>query len=176
MAPVAATLNVSRIEGISDAARARELYKYYQPNPTPEDGRVSDLSSHLGTPGLKISDDPASLNELDVQSNISSSKKSSPDTTLTAFSQLVAWRLGSQRAMIRLVPLIKPGMRKMLTWIRSVIDAETQYFIAESTRTLDLADNNQHAPGDGLWIGCSTVSKAGRLCERYHPTPPQHLV
>lgn len=48
----------------------------------------------------------------------------------------------------------------------SVIDGDTQYFIAESTKSLDLVDNSKHAPGDSLWVGCGSVDKAGRLCER----------
>jgi hypothetical protein len=48
----------------------------------------------------------------------------------------------------------------------SVIDAETQYFIAESTKSVDLVDNNRHEPGDDIWMGCASVSKAGRLCEK----------
>lgn len=79
---------------------------------------------------------------------MTSSKVSSPDTALTAFCQLTSWRTGAQRAMI------------------SVIDAETQYFIAESTKTVDLVDVNRYDPGDEIWMGCSNVSKAGRLCER----------
>jgi hypothetical protein len=48
----------------------------------------------------------------------------------------------------------------------SLLDAETQYFVAESTKTSDLVDPNNHAPGDDIWMGCSSVSKAGKLCER----------
>lgn len=48
----------------------------------------------------------------------------------------------------------------------SLIDAETQYFVAESTKTVDLVDNTKHAPGDEIWMGCGSVTKAGRLCER----------
>lgn len=36
-----------------------------------------------------------------VQSDITSTKISSPDTSMTAFCQLVSWRLGADRAMIR---------------------------------------------------------------------------
>ena len=54
----------------------------------------------------------------------------------------------------------------MLIDTPSLIDDTTQYFIAESTKTVDLVDNTKHAPGDGIWMGCSSVSKAGRLCER----------
>lgn len=48
----------------------------------------------------------------------------------------------------------------------SVIDAETQYFIAEGTKTVDLVDNSKHEVGDDIWIGCASVDKAGRLCEK----------
>lgn len=49
----------------------------------------------------------------------------------------------------------------------SVIDRETQYFIAESTKTLDLLDTSKSdMEGDSLWLGCASVSAAGRLCER----------
>jgi hypothetical protein len=44
------------------------------------------------------------------------------DTVLTAHAQLVAWRLQCQRAMV------------------SLIDRDTQYFVAESTKTLNVAD------------------------------------
>lgn len=43
-----------------------------------------------------------------------------PDTTLTAFAQLAAWRTDSQRAMV------------------SLIDRDMQHFVAESTKTLNL--------------------------------------
>ncbi|KAI6245541.1 putative histidine kinase 4 [Erysiphe necator] len=123
---------LSHIEGISDYARARELYKYYQPS----------VQTYI--PTFEAVENEHDIN---ISSNVSSSKLSSPDTALTVFCQLTAWRMGFQRAMI------------------SLIDAETQYFVAESTRTLDLINNDVHAPGDGLWLGCSSVAKAGRLCE-----------
>lgn len=48
-----------------------------------------------------------------------------------------------------------------------MIDRETQYFIAESTKTLDLADTlKSEKEGDSLWLGCASVSAAGRLCEK----------
>lgn len=54
-----------------------------------------------------------------------------------------------------------------------MIDREKQYFIAESTKTLDLVDNQKcEMDGDGLWIGCSTVEKEGRLCEKTIELPP----
>lgn len=48
----------------------------------------------------------------------------------------------------------------------SVLDKKHQYFIAESTKTLDIADSKKfEGSSDGLWIGCSRVRKEGRLCE-----------
>lgn len=48
-----------------------------------------------------------------------------------------------------------------------MIDRETQYFIAESTKTLDLADTSKsEKEGDILWLGCASVLAAGRLCEK----------
>ncbi|KAG9244362.1 histidine kinase-group I protein [Calycina marina] len=145
---------VSHQDGISNDARARELYKYYQPmsdnnqdpcfpsSPTQVPTRISYAPPDTTTPMADTSDTPV------VTADAGSSKLSSPNTALTAFCQLVAWRLGAQRAMI------------------SLIDSDTQYFIAESTKTLDLKDNTKHAVGDDLWMGCGSVSKAGKLCER----------
>lgn len=53
------------------------------------------------------------------------------------------------------------------------MDREKQHFIAESSKTLDLIDNNKsEIEGDGLWIGCGTVDKSGRLCEKTIELPP----
>lgn len=63
----------------------------------------------------------------------------SSDSVLTAHAQLVSWRLDTQRAMI------------------SLIDRETQYFVAESTKTLDLKNCAIfEADGDGQWAGVSS--------------------
>ncbi|KAF2843657.1 hypothetical protein M501DRAFT_994658 [Patellaria atrata CBS 101060] len=76
------------------------------------------------------------------------SQITSPDTTLTAFCQLTAIRLNAERALITL------------------IDSDTQYFVAESTRSLNLHDTTTSGdPGDGLWAGCSSTPKVGKLCE-----------
>lgn len=54
-----------------------------------------------------------------------------------------------------------------------MIDREKQYFVAESTKTLDLVNTNKsEEEGDGLWFGCGTVDKSGRLCENTIRLPP----
>ncbi|EKG12536.1 hypothetical protein MPH_10336 [Macrophomina phaseolina MS6] len=79
---------------------------------------------------------------------VSVTRSGVPCTVLTAHAQLVAWRLNAQRALV------------------SLIDRETQYFVAESTKTLDLANSEEYeAPNDAVWAGCVSVPKAGRLCE-----------
>ncbi|TQS36851.1 hypothetical protein Golomagni_02690 [Golovinomyces magnicellulatus] len=83
MAPTKISTEFSHVEGVSDEARARELYKYFQPSADP------------------TSPAPEESRELNITSNVSSSKISSPDTALTVFCQLTAWRLRCQRAMIR---------------------------------------------------------------------------
>ncbi|OAL04580.1 hypothetical protein IQ06DRAFT_98983 [Phaeosphaeriaceae sp. SRC1lsM3a] len=81
----------------------------------------------------------------------------SPDPTLTAHAQLVAWRLDAERSMITL------------------IDEEIQYFVAESTKTLDLDNAHEHDhPDDAVWAGCARVPKSGRLCEHtIAASPPE---
>ncbi|KAH7342474.1 histidine kinase-group I protein [Rhexocercosporidium sp. MPI-PUGE-AT-0058] len=148
MAPVASTI-ASHLEGISDSARAREVYKYFQPTPTNPDSLATAVA-----PASPSDDSVEDGREIKVRSSITSSKISSPDTALTAYCQLTTWRIGAQRAMI------------------SVIDAETQYFVAEGTKTVDLVNNSKHEPGDEIWIGCASVEKAGRLCERTIAVPP----
>lgn len=67
----------------------------------------------------------------------------SVDTVLTAHAQLAAWRLHAERAMI------------------SLIDEETQYFIAESTKTVYLDDAEKYDdPEDAIWAGVGDLSRA----------------
>ncbi|KAL8894794.1 MAG: hypothetical protein Q9192_004045 [Flavoplaca navasiana] len=124
----------------ADAARERELYRYFDPP------RLEATAPSLSTrQNLSVSkDDP-----------FTAKSASSPENTLTALAQLCALRLNASRAMV------------------SVIAKDTQYFIAEATKTLDLVDNNKcEEEGDALWVGCGSVDKAGRLCERTIELPP----
>lgn len=148
MAPVSSTVALSHVPGVSDSARERELFKYYQPNAPINAETCFPAIASSGTLQSRSPTAEEDRTDLNVNSDITSSKISSPDTALTSFCQLVSWRTGAQRAMI------------------SLIDASTQYFIAESTKTVDLLDNTKHAPGDSIWMGCGSVSKAGKLCER----------
>ena len=60
-----------------------------------------------------------------------------------------------------------------LIFLPSLIDREKQYLVAESTKTLDLVNNDRsEEDGDGLWIGCGLLDKAGGLCEHTIKLPP----
>ncbi|KAF2492412.1 hypothetical protein BU16DRAFT_492058 [Lophium mytilinum] len=90
-----------------------------------------------------------------AQNLVASQSSTAPDTVLTAYAQLVAWRLNAQRSLV------------------SLIDKEIQYFVAESTKTLSLEDNTLHEdPDDAIWAGCINVPKSGRLCEHTLQTMP----
>ena len=47
----------------------------------------------------------------------------------------------------------------------SLFGRNTQYVLAESTRTLSLSDDSFEAEGDALWHGCGSGDKSFSLCE-----------
>jgi hypothetical protein len=71
-----------------------------------------------------------------------------PDAVLQAHAQLAACRLNIQRAIVCLM------------------DKNTQYFVAEATKTVDLEDGNLFDnAGDGLYYGAISIPKKGGLQE-----------
>jgi len=75
-------------------------------------------------------------------------QQSFSDTALTAFTQLIALRLASQRAIV------------------SLIDHENEYFLAESTSTLSLIDDEGPAQNAWLSISGARVPREKSLCEQ----------
>lgn len=129
------------------SVRERELYRYYQPKSRNEsDARQRNLTV------------------LPDNESVTADGVTSPDNTLTALAQLAAIRLNAQRAMVRYISVTVERIMGLMSC--SVLDNEYQYFLAESTKSLDIADSKKcEVNGDGLWIGCSRVRKEGRLCE-----------
>jgi len=74
-------------------------------------------------------------------------QQSFSDTALTAFTQLIALRLVCQRAIV------------------SLIDHENEYFLAESTSTLSLIDDDGPAQNAWLSISGARVPRESSLCE-----------
>ncbi|KAG0650924.1 Signal transduction histidine-kinase [Hyphodiscus hymeniophilus] len=92
-----------------------------------------------------------SLRDAENEKRIEITKIESPDTALTAFTQLVAWRMDAERAIV------------------SLVDRSDQYFIAESTPTLDLTKTGD---SDWLWVGCTgSTSRGVALCAQTIKAP-----
>jgi len=68
------------------------------------------------------------------------------DPTLTAFTQLAAFRLECERSFI------------------SLIDHEHQYILAEATRSVSLHNPEKCLPGDELFVGAVKLPAAWGLC------------
>lgn len=111
---------------LSEPARLREVHRYYQ---RPPDESIPDSS----TP---------------TRANVASTPVAIPDTALTAFLQLITWRLSMQRAIV------------------SLVDKDHQFFIAESTKTGSLVDPSSYEEaGDQLWMGCTgSTTRSEALC------------
>lgn len=111
-------------------------YRYYQPK------NLADVSAT----SLQLERDVS--NHLEPQADNFTTQQSFSDTALTAFTQLIALRLASQRAIV------------------SLIDHENEYFLAESTSTLSLIDDEGPAQNAWLSISGARVPRKQSLCEQ----------
>lgn len=50
--------------------------------------------------------------------------------------------------------------------MRSLVDGSNQYFLAESTKSVNLVDPQICETGDELWLGCGASTRTGGLCEQ----------
>ncbi|TVY82198.1 Hybrid signal transduction histidine kinase B [Lachnellula suecica] len=103
--------------------RAREVYRYYQPRGVTESADVPSNARDQDSAGSA----PHKENNFTTQQAFS-------DTALTAFTQLIALRLGAQRAIV------------------SLIDHENEYMLAESTSNLSYAHDG---PTQNAWLSIS---------------------
>jgi hypothetical protein len=88
-------------------------------------------STALSDTGL--ASDEQRAQELDryyTPSNKSALRLTDRDSALSAHLQLLCWRLGMRRALV------------------SLIDRDTQYYVAESTKTMDLHNPSNFVDGD----------------------------
>ncbi|KAG9513880.1 hypothetical protein KCV07_g8465, partial [Aureobasidium melanogenum] len=106
-------------------------------------------------PATSLSDaglpsDEQRAQELDkyyTPSNVSALRLTDRDSALPAHMQLLCWRLGMRRALV------------------SLINRDTQYYVAESTRTMDLHDPNSFVDeNDGPLALSAGHPKTGILC------------
>ncbi|OOF90846.1 hypothetical protein ASPCADRAFT_211805 [Aspergillus carbonarius ITEM 5010] len=146
----------------STGRRVRELYRYFQPERT---GSFQDRyqgSSSEDTPPPTFLDPSIPPPSPSLCSQPLSSAPAigpasaglvpealvlgDPNATLTSFAQLAALRLNVERVLI------------------SVSDRQSQFILAQSTRTGGISD--YESTGAGVWNGCSTVSSnAWSMCK-----------
>ena len=143
--------------------RVRELYRYYHPAgvpsvvpswlPSGEDLPSSRSGSSSGSPDtLAVLDDSGGSNS---SATSRPSTACGPETlilgssnnTLTSFCQLAALRLDVERAMI------------------CVFDRDTQFILAEATKSVNLNDTSVHNQNDELWLGSSASKKSWKCCQ-----------
>lgn len=75
-----------------------------------------------------------------------SSPRLSPDSTLTALTQLGVYRFGCNRSFV------------------SIIDGKQQHLIAEATASISLRDADHHLPDDGIYLGVRTLDLEWGVC------------
>ncbi|KAG9735373.1 hypothetical protein KCU73_g10528, partial [Aureobasidium melanogenum] len=97
-----------------------------------------------------LASDEQRAQELDkyyTPTNVSALRLTERDSALPAHMQLLCWRLGMRRALV------------------SLINRDTQYYVAESTRTMDLHDPNSFVDeNDGPLALSAGHPKTGILC------------
>ncbi|KAH7369618.1 hypothetical protein BKA65DRAFT_2440 [Rhexocercosporidium sp. MPI-PUGE-AT-0058] len=123
----------------AETLRSREVYRYYQPK---------GIAKATDTPELSPVD-PSNVHGPHFLPKVTNfnTQQSFSDTALTAFAQLIALRLDAQRAIV------------------SLIDHENEYFLAESTSTLSISDDDG-AQNAWLSISGARVPRGASLCEQ----------
>ncbi|KAH9222298.1 hypothetical protein DL95DRAFT_454760 [Leptodontidium sp. 2 PMI_412] len=122
-----------------ETLRSREVYRYYQP-------KSISKAADKPEPALVDPDNAHGPHFLPKVTNFNT-QQSFSDTALTAFAQLIALRLDAQRAIV------------------SLIDHENEYFLAESTSTLSISDDDG-AQNAWLSISGARVPRGASLCEQ----------
>ncbi|GIK01161.1 hypothetical protein Aspvir_005193 [Aspergillus viridinutans] len=179
-----ASTSRSRRDDYNAARRARELYRYFQPErlpqldspsvhnaPTADDflpqatAQAVDASIHAPSASSPLPPAPPQLSPpLATTGEASPLSPMAPETlilgqnnaTLTSFAQLAALRLNVERVII------------------SVSDRDSQFILAQASQSPVGSDARSYeAEGDGIWDGCSTLpSCAWGMCEATVALPP----
>lgn len=141
--------------------RTRELYRYYRPVAQPEvvpswlpttpDGfPFSTASGNTITPPISEGSLPSNAGAIPQPGTAIGPDAlvlGTSNSTLTTFAQLAALRLNVERVFI------------------SVLDRDTQFIIAEATKSLNLNDPSIHDDNDNIWLGPSDTRKAWSVCK-----------
>lgn len=142
--------------------RVRELYRYFQPEPSPQPTLVSSYFDSWAAGESSVSDNAtvpavstASVSTPHPAAGLCTGPSpgeglvlGNPNQTLNSFAQLAAMRLGVQRVLI------------------SVSDRDSQHILANSTQSLDTTGQT-----DG-WSGLSTFDHTWSICKATVALPP----
>ncbi|TGO47660.1 hypothetical protein BCON_0268g00080 [Botryotinia convoluta] len=133
--------------------RVRNLLRYYTPEKWKLIRESEDDDIKTNRRGL-----PETTCEAEEQPDIAedpkenetggpdSSKRLRHDPTLTAFAQLGAYRLNTERSFI------------------SLMDSHNQYIIAEATRSVSLHERDVTKPGDEIFLGARILDMHWGIC------------
>ncbi|KAI3060393.1 hypothetical protein CBS147353_10306 [Aspergillus niger] len=154
----------------STGRRVRELYRYFRPERTASyQERYQSVSSDDALPPTILDPSfPPPSPSLCSQSQFAPAigptsaglvpealVLGDPNATLTSFAQLAALRLNVERVLI------------------SVSDRQSQFILAQSTRTGKVSD--YESAGDGIWNGCASMSSnAWSMCKATVALPPNN--
>ncbi|KAJ5993105.1 hypothetical protein N7451_008829 [Penicillium sp. IBT 35674x] len=111
--------------------RSREVYRYFQPrNPAALNSTWLPFGNESNSAASLSASTPAFATATSTSAKIThqSSSRHSPNTTLTSFAQLAALGLNAERCLI------------------TILDQETQYILAEATRTIDYIQQSRGWP------------------------------
>ncbi|KAF7944499.1 hypothetical protein EAE96_010890 [Botrytis aclada] len=138
---------------IRERKRVRNLLRYY----TPEKWKLTRESEDddVRTNGRELLETKCEAEEQpDIAENPKENETGGPDPskrlrhdpTLTAFAQLGAYRLNTERSFI------------------SLMDSHNQYIIAEATRSVSLHERDITKPGDEIFLGARILDMHWGIC------------
>ncbi|RDW86235.1 putative sensor histidine kinase/response regulator [Aspergillus mulundensis] len=161
----------SREQEHIDGRRARELYRYFQPQRSLSADRIPTPST-IDSDSVQLGVPPARESALATPPSPALSAQHAATTaglvpealilgeynaTLSSFAQLAALRLDVERVMI------------------SVSDRTSQFIIAQSSKSLLGGKRQYEYDGSGTWDGCHThTSAAWPMCRKTVNLPPSN--
>ncbi|KAL4906819.1 hypothetical protein BDW74DRAFT_149679 [Aspergillus multicolor] len=161
----------SREQDYIDGRRARELYRYFQPQRSLSADRIATPST-IDSDSVQLGVSPAGESVLATPPSPALSAQHAATTaglvpealilgeynaTLSSFAQLAALRLDVERVLI------------------SVSDRTSHFIIAQSSRSILGGKEHHEDDGNGTWDGCHTLSSAAwPMCRKTVNLPPSN--
>ncbi|KAH6719464.1 hypothetical protein BKA61DRAFT_669786 [Leptodontidium sp. MPI-SDFR-AT-0119] len=135
---------IQKAESPIDASLAN--YRYYKPKVKSQKPSISSNCAPDVVPEDCTNAGPVSMPALEEPETPDCTQLLSHDSTLTAFAQLGACRLDCQRSFI------------------SLMDHESQYILAEATRSVSLLSQEECNPGNEVYLGPRILDLTWGIC------------